>query len=157
MLLLARTRSFPADRVDAWPLGGDLTAVATARTLVRDRLAVWGTDEDTAFNTELIVSELVANAIRYGSPPMRLRLINDRMPTCEVRDTSPASPHLLHARTVDEGGRGLFIIAQLADTWGTRYAEDGKTIWTEQALPSPADRPAGRRGDARSGERTRSV
>lgn len=70
---------------------------------------------------------------------MRLRLINDRMLTCEVRDTSPASPHLLHARTVDEGGRGLFIIAQLADMWGTRYAEDGKTIWTEQALPpSPA-------------------
>ncbi|WP_406269815.1 SpoIIE family protein phosphatase [Actinacidiphila glaucinigra] len=139
MLLLARTRPFPPDRVAAWPLGDDTTAVATARAFVRDRLAVWGADEDTAFNTELIVSELVTNAIRYGSPPMRLRLINDRMLTCEVRDTSPASPHLLHARTVDEGGRGLFIIAQLADMWGTRYAEDGKTIWTEQALPpSPA-------------------
>ncbi|MFF3950460.1 SpoIIE family protein phosphatase [Streptomyces sp. NPDC001902] len=138
MLLLARTRPFPQDRVAAWPLADDRTAVATARALVRDRLAEWGADEDTVFNAELIVSELVTNAIRYGSPPMRLRLINDRMLTCEVRDTSPAAPHLLHARTVDEGGRGLFIVAQLADLWGTRYAEDGKTIWTEQALPAPA-------------------
>jgi PAS domain S-box-containing protein len=136
MLLLARTRPFPLDRVAAWPLGDDFTAVAAARALVRDQLAVWQADEDTAFNAELIVSELVTNAIRYGSPPLRLRLIHDRMLTCEVRDTSPAAPHLLHARTVDEGGRGLFIIAQLADMWGTRYAEDGKTIWTEQALPA---------------------
>ncbi|MEU4095374.1 SpoIIE family protein phosphatase [Streptomyces sp. NPDC026673] len=136
MLLLARTRRFPPDRVASWPLQDDLTAVGTARALVRSRLAAWGADADTAFNTELIVSELVTNAIRYGIPPLRLRLINDRMLTCEVRDRSPASPHLLHARTVDEGGRGLFIVAQLADVWGTRYTEDGKTIWTEQAIPA---------------------
>lgn len=80
------------------------------------------------------MSELVTNAVRYGNPPLEMRMINDRALTCEVRDTSPAAPHLRHARTIDEGGRGLFIIAQLAQVWGTRYTADGKTIWTEQAL-----------------------
>ncbi|MER5410739.1 ATP-binding protein [Streptomyces sp. NPDC002769] len=84
--------------------------------------------------TEIIVSELVTNAIRHGTPPVRLRLIKDRFLTCEVPDASPAAPHLRHARTLDEGGRGLFVVAQLAQHWGTRCTGSGKTIWTEQAL-----------------------
>ncbi|WP_369262171.1 SpoIIE family protein phosphatase [Streptomyces sp. R35] len=135
VLLLARTRPFPADRVATWQLDDDPTAPATARRLARAQLRAWNVDEDAAYNTGLIVSELVTNVVRYGSPPLELRLINDRTLTCEVRDTSPAAPHLRHARTIDEGGRGLFIIAQLAHVWGTRYTADGKTIWTEQALP----------------------
>ncbi|MEY9941808.1 SpoIIE family protein phosphatase [Streptacidiphilus sp. MAP5-3] len=133
-VLLARTRGFPAECVASWQFDADLTAAATARHHVRAQLAVWNVDEETAFNTELIVSELVTNAVRHGNPPMELRLIHDRTLTCEVRDASPAAPHLRHAGTVDEGGRGLFIVAQLAQVWGTRYAADGKTIWTEQAL-----------------------
>jgi hypothetical protein len=74
---------------------------------------------------ELIVSELATNAVRYGTPPLRLRLIRGETLTCEVHDTSPVTPHLRHARTVDEGGRGLFIVSQLADQWGTRYAGGG--------------------------------
>lgn len=134
VLLLARTRPFPADRFAIWPLDDDPTAPATARRLARAQLRAWNIDEDAAYNTGLIVSELVTNAVRYGNPPLEMRLINDRALTCEVRDTSPAAPHLRHARTIDEGGRGLFIIAQLAQVWGTRYTADGKTIWTEQAL-----------------------
>ncbi|MFF1906506.1 SpoIIE family protein phosphatase [Kitasatospora sp. NPDC058218] len=140
MLLLARARAFPADRVAVWPLEAVPAAVATARAHVRARLEAWRVDEETAFNTELIVSELVTNAIRYGAPPLELRLINDRMLTCEVRDHSLAAPHLRHARTVDEGGRGLFIVSQLAQLWGTRFTAEGKTLWTEQQLPP---RPAG--------------
>ncbi|MFC7267145.1 SpoIIE family protein phosphatase [Streptomyces lutosisoli] len=134
VLLLARTRPFPADRFAIWPLDDDPTAPATARRLARAQLRAWNIDEDAAYNTGLIVSELVTNAVRYGSPPLEMRLINDRTLTCEVRDTSPATPHLRHARTIDEGGRGLFIIAQLAQVWGTRYTADGKIIWTEQTL-----------------------
>ncbi|WP_393072289.1 SpoIIE family protein phosphatase [Streptomyces sp. LN704] len=134
VLLLARTRPFPADHFAIWPLDGDPTAPATARRLARAQLRAWNIDEDAAYNTGLIVSELVTNAVRYGNPPLEMRLINDRALTCEVRDTSPAAPHLRHARTIDEGGRGLFIIAQLAQAWGTRYTADSKTIWTEQAL-----------------------
>ncbi|MET8244939.1 ATP-binding protein [Streptomyces sp. NPDC005202] len=63
-----------------------------------------------------------------------MRLILDRALTCEVSDSSATAPHLRHARMTDEGGRGLFIVAQLAQTWGARYSADGKTIWTEQTL-----------------------
>ncbi|MFF1494454.1 SpoIIE family protein phosphatase [Streptomyces sp. NPDC058304] len=133
-LLLARTRSFPADRVAVWQLPDAPTAAATARRLVRGRLAAWNVEEETAFDTELIVSELVTNAVRYGNPPLELRVINDRALTCEVRDSSQSAPHLRHAGVVDEGGRGLFIIAELAQAWGTRYTAIGKTIWTEQTL-----------------------
>ncbi|WP_328890319.1 ATP-binding SpoIIE family protein phosphatase [Streptomyces sp. NBC_00316] len=133
-VLLARPRGFPSECVATWQLRADPTATATARHHVHAQLATWNVDEETAFNTELIVSELVTNAVRHGSPPTELRLIYGRTLTCEVRDTSPAAPHLRHARTVDEGGRGLFIVAQIAQVWGTRYNADGKTIWTEQTL-----------------------
>lgn len=94
-------------------------------------------DEDTAYATQEIVSELVTNALRYGTPPIQVRLINDRTLTCEVHDSGISAPRLRHARSVDEGGRGLFICAQLAQNWGIRCTDDGKTVWTEQPLPGP--------------------
>ncbi|GDY46625.1 hypothetical protein SANT12839_075070 [Streptomyces antimycoticus] len=135
ILLLARTHAFPADRAAAWPLDDDATAPAIARRHARSQLATWGVDEDTAYATEEIVSELVTNALRYGAPPVRLRLIKDRTLTCEVHDSSHTAPRLRHAGIVDEGGRGLFICAQLAQNWGIRYNGQGKTVWTEQPLP----------------------
>ncbi|MFD3540226.1 SpoIIE family protein phosphatase [Streptomyces sp. NPDC058662] len=134
VLLLARAHAFPASAAATWLLGDRLTEAATARALASRTLEEWEVDGDTAAATELIVSELVTNALRYGTPPLRLRLIKDRTLTCEVHDTSATSPHLRHARTVDEGGRGLFIVAQLAQRWGTRYDAAGKTVWTEQTL-----------------------
>ncbi|MFF3563223.1 SpoIIE family protein phosphatase [Streptomyces sp. NPDC002574] len=132
VLLLARTHAFPADGVATWHLDRDPKGVATARAHTRHRLAHWEVDEETAYATEMIVSELVTNAVRYGTPPLRLRLIKDRTLTCEVHDGNPLAPRLRHAKTIDEGGRGLFIIAQLADNWGVRYSRDGKTVWTTQ-------------------------
>lgn len=133
-LLLARTGVVPPDRVATWELAHDPTTPAIARTLARDRLEGWNLDEETIEATELIVSELITNAVRYGTPPLHLRLLLDRTLTCEVHDTSPVAPHLRHARTVDEGGRGLFIVSQLATHWGTRYSTDGKALWTEQEI-----------------------
>ncbi|MEU6773095.1 SpoIIE family protein phosphatase [Streptomyces sp. NPDC046759] len=138
ILLLARTHPFPADQVAAWHLDHDPKAVATARAHARHQLIRWRVDEETAYTTEMIVSELVTNAVRYGTPPVRLRLIKDRTLTCEVLDSNSLAPRLRHAKTVDEGGRGLFIIAQLAQNWGVRYTLDGKTVWAEQTLPPPA-------------------
>ncbi|MFE9015959.1 ATP-binding SpoIIE family protein phosphatase [Streptomyces cyaneofuscatus] len=134
-LLLARTGTVSDHRVATWELAQERTTPATARLLVRDRLQGWGLDEDTVDATELIVSELVTNAVRYGTPPLRLRLLLDTSLTCEVHDGSTASPHLRHARTVDEGGRGLFIVSRLAAHWGARHGPDGKVLWTEQDLP----------------------
>ncbi|MFE7788650.1 SpoIIE family protein phosphatase [Streptomyces sp. NPDC057460] len=138
VLLLARTRPFPDHSLATWLLDHDPTAAATAREHTRRTLADWNVNGDTAYAAELIVSELVTNAIRYGAPPLQLRLIKNRTLTCEVHDDAATSPRLRHARTVDEGGRGLFIVAQLAQRWGTRYTTEGKTVWSEQTLPTPA-------------------
>ncbi|MEU1594590.1 SpoIIE family protein phosphatase [Streptomyces sp. NPDC005708] len=132
-LLLARTHALGEDNVASWDIPKDSVAVAPARTEADRQLAAWGL-EDLAFTTELVVSELVTNAIRYASEPIRLRMIRDRTLICEVSDGSSTSPHLRHARTTDEGGRGLFLIAQFAQRWSTRYDRNGKTIWSEQPL-----------------------
>ncbi|EFF89788.1 LOW QUALITY PROTEIN: membrane protein, partial [Streptomyces sp. e14] len=134
-VIIARTRAFPESGFVTWRLEADRTSVATARRHARRQLADWGVDEETSFNTQLIVSELVTNAVRYGTPPIEVRLIHDRTLTCEVRDASPAAPHLRHAHVADEGGRGLFLTAQVAQSWGIRYSPTGKTVWTEQSLP----------------------
>jgi two-component sensor histidine kinase len=86
------------------------------------------------FVTELVVSELVTNAIRYGAPPIQLRLIKDTALICEVSDASSTAPHMRRTRVFDEGGRGLLLVAQLTRRWGTRHSREGKTIWCEQPL-----------------------
>ncbi|QFR03191.1 SpoIIE family protein phosphatase [Streptomyces phaeolivaceus] len=133
-LIVARTRALDSGRVVEWEVPGDPAAVRRARADATRQLAAWGLEE-LEFTTELILSELVTNAIRYGGGPIRVRLIHDRQLICEVTDSSHTSPHLRYAATTDEGGRGLYLIAQLTQRWGTRYSPTGKTIWTEQALP----------------------
>ncbi|WP_328771819.1 SpoIIE family protein phosphatase [Streptomyces sp. NBC_00286] len=133
-LLIARTRALDAAHVATWDVPPDPSAVAETRKNTCRQLATWGLDE-AAFVTELVVSELVTNAIRYGGAPIQLRLIRDRNLICEVSDASNTAPHLRRARTFDEGGRGLLLVAQLTQGWGTRQTHNGKTIWAEQALP----------------------
>ncbi|MGW1294255.1 SpoIIE family protein phosphatase [Streptomyces sp. NPDC002533] len=136
-LLLVRTRELDAERVADWELSAEPVSVGRARELATGQLEAWGLEE-LVFATQLVVSELVTNAVRYAGGPLGLRLIRDRTLVCEVADTGHTSPHLRHSAEDDEGGRGLFIVAQLVQRWGTRYTPTGKTIWTEQALP-PAD------------------
>ncbi|MFD8325765.1 SpoIIE family protein phosphatase [Streptomyces lydicus] len=133
-LLLARTRELGVRQVTAWELPAEPAAVGRARELATRQLREWGLPELT-YTTELAVSELVTNAIRHASGPLHLRLLRDRTLLTEVSDTGHTSPHLRHAASDDEGGRGLFIVAQLVQRWGTRYTPYGKTIWTEQAFP----------------------
>jgi PAS domain S-box-containing protein len=135
-LLIARTHALDSDQVATWDLPADPAAVAGARRQVAERLANWGLD-DAAFTTELVVSELVTNAIRHAESPIQLRLIRDRTLICEVSDGSSTAPHLRRARAFDEGGRGLLLVSRLTQRWGTRQAPHGKTIWAEQALPDP--------------------
>ncbi|MFI7272606.1 SpoIIE family protein phosphatase [Streptomyces sp. NPDC049879] len=130
-LLLARTHALDASHVASWEMPGDPSAVSRARELVTGRLREWGMEE-SVFTTELVISELVTNAVRHaGGGPIQLRVIRERSLICEVSDTSSTSPHLRRARSTDENGRGLFIVAQLTDRWGTRQTPTGKTIWAE--------------------------
>ncbi|MFF8432122.1 SpoIIE family protein phosphatase [Streptomyces sp. NPDC016566] len=133
-LIVASTRVLGAGRVAEWQVPSDPVAVSEVRASVTRQLAEWDLDE-MSFTTELILSELVTNAIRYGRGPIGVRLLRDRTLICEVSDRSTTSPHLRYAATTDEGGRGLFLVAQLAERWGTRYTHNGKIIWAEQPLP----------------------
>ncbi|MDI3422520.1 SpoIIE family protein phosphatase/ATP-binding protein [Streptomyces luteolus] len=140
-LLVARTHLLDPDQVALWDVPDDPAAVPRVRADVTRRLEVWGFPE-SVFTTELIASELVTNAIRYGIPPIRLRLLHDTSTlVCEVADASSTAPHLRRAATTDEGGRGLFLVAQCGTRWGTRYTARGKVIWAEQSLHEPTAEP----------------
>ncbi|MPY48088.1 SpoIIE family protein phosphatase [Streptomyces sp. K1PN6] len=133
-LLVARTHALGPDRVAQWDFPSDPAMVPRARVAVTGQLSAWNL-EDLSYTTELVASELVTNAIRHATGPVQLRLLRDRTLICEVSDGSSTSPRLRRARTEDEGGRGLFLTAQLTGRWGTRYTPDGKIIWAEQPLP----------------------
>ncbi|WP_407562268.1 SpoIIE family protein phosphatase [Streptomyces sp. 184] len=132
-LLLARTSALDADDIASWEFPAEPAAVASAREAAVGKLAEWGL-QGSAFVTELLVSELVTNAVRYAGGPVGLRLIRDEVLFCEVTDPSNTQPRMRRARITDEGGRGLFLVAQLSRRWGSRYGQSGKTIWAEQEL-----------------------
>jgi serine phosphatase RsbU (regulator of sigma subunit)/PAS domain-containing protein/anti-sigma regulatory factor (Ser/Thr protein kinase) len=133
-LLLARTLGLPASQVATWDIPADPALVGPVRKQVVEQLGRWDLSE-ASFTAELVTSELVTNAIRYGARPIRLRLIHDATTLiCEVSDTNHTAPHLRRAKTWDEGGRGLLLVAQLTQRWGTRHTADGKTIWAEIGL-----------------------
>ncbi|MEV2213331.1 SpoIIE family protein phosphatase [Streptomyces sp. NPDC050997] len=132
-LLVARTRALPQENIASWDVPHDPAAVSEIRAAAMRQLSEWGLDE-AAFTTELVLGELVSNAIRHAKGPIQVRLLRDRTLICEVSDGSSTAPHLRHASDTDEGGRGLFLVAQLADRWGTRYTAGGKIIWASQPL-----------------------
>jgi len=158
-LLIARTAALPADRIVSWDLPAEPAIVAHARAQAVRQLAAWGLEE-ASFTTELIVSELLTNAIRHAEPPIQLRMILDRALSCEVSDGSSTTPHLCGADYYDEGGRGLLIVSQLTERWGTRHTRTGKTIWAQLSLApgpdltwpaGPAAATAGQPPDSRCG------
>jgi anti-sigma regulatory factor (Ser/Thr protein kinase) len=136
-LLVARTRLLEPGQVAEWDVEPVPSAVSGIRAACVRQLEEWGLAE-IGFTTELILSELITNAIRHAGPPIRVRLLRASTLVCEVSDGSSTSPHLRWAATTDEGGRGIFLVSQLANRWGTRYTHDGKVIWSEQLLqPAP--------------------
>ncbi|MFE4688717.1 SpoIIE family protein phosphatase [Streptomyces sp. NPDC056749] len=133
-LLMARIQGLAPNAVGDWQLPRELRSVSRARELARVQLTAWGLDElvDT---TELLVSELVTNALRYGEGEIRLRLLRDRTLVCEVWDAGLVQPRRRRARDTDEGGRGLQLVGLLSAAWGSRRTPRGKTVWFELALP----------------------
>ncbi|MGW1917686.1 SpoIIE family protein phosphatase [Streptomyces sp. NPDC002076] len=134
-LLLARIHTLKPAHIASWDLPTEPAVVSAARHLAVHQLSEWGL-EQLVPTTELIISELVTNAIHHGAGPIRLRLIRHQVLTCEVFDSGKCYPRLRHARIVDENGRGLFLIAQLSSRWGFRSATGGKLVWADQELPS---------------------
>ncbi|WEH15517.1 SpoIIE family protein phosphatase [Streptomyces sp. VNUA24] len=133
-LLMARVQGLPEDSVGDWTLPREPRSVGRAREYARGRLQAWDLEPliDTA---ELLVSELVTNALRYGEGEIRLRLLLDRTLVCEVWDAGLVQPRRRRARDTDEGGRGLQLVGLLSAAWGSRRTPRGKTVWFELPLP----------------------
>ncbi|PNG22602.1 SpoIIE family protein phosphatase [Streptomyces cahuitamycinicus] len=129
-LLVARVHALDPGRIATWEFSADPARVGEVRASATRWLSDRGLDE-TGFAAELILSELITNAIRHGAAPIRVRLLYGRTLICEVSDASNTAPHLRRAASTDEGGRGLFLVAQLSQSWGTRYLPEGKVIWAE--------------------------
>ncbi|MGC3001887.1 SpoIIE family protein phosphatase [Streptomyces sp. G35A] len=133
-LLMARVQGLPAESVGDWTLPREPRSVGRAREYARAQLLSWDM-EPLVDTTELLVSELVTNALRYGEGEIRLRLLLDRTLVCEVWDSGLVQPRRRRARDTDEGGRGLQLVGLLSAAWGSRRTPRGKTVWFELPLP----------------------
>ncbi|TXS49264.1 serine/threonine protein phosphatase [Streptomyces sp. uw30] len=139
-LLAARFEGILPETVAYWYMAPRPQTAGQARRLTRRTLGEWGLDA-LVETTELLVSEIVANAVRFASRPITLRLLHTDVLRCEVGDDSPVVPRMRHAQLSDEGGRGLFLVDQLAQRWGATRVSTGKVVWFEQPLPgTPGDR-----------------
>ncbi|MEW2633042.1 ATP-binding protein [Streptomyces sp. NPDC048389] len=132
-------------------LDGDPRSAARARRFAADTLREWALRSLTD-DVELIVSELVGNAVRHAvgpaapgtaEQPVRLTLLRyTRRLVCAVTDPSPAPPCLTEPGSDTTGGRGLLLVSALSDTWSWRPSPSrGKTVWAGVPLP-PQHRPA---------------
>lgn len=135
VLLVATTVPGTPEELCEWQLPQEGRAASVARSLVTDQLAAWDLEE-LADVFELVVSELVGNALRYGNGPGRLRLLRGERLVVEVSDTGPDLPQIQHADLSDEGGRGLQLINMLCRRWGSCRTVSGKVVWAEQNLPT---------------------
>lgn len=133
-LLMARIQGLATDAVGDWRMPREPRSVGRARELARGQLVEWDL-EPLVDTVELLVSELVTNAMRYGEGEIRLRLLLDRTLVCEVWDAGLVQPRRRRARDTDEGGRGLQLVGLLSAAWGSRRTPRGKTVWFELALP----------------------
>ncbi|GAA3074988.1 SpoIIE family protein phosphatase [Streptomyces roseofulvus] len=131
-LLAARFDGIAPSDVAYWFLEPEDAAPGRARRLARRALARWDLEELTD-SVELLISEVVTNAVRYAERPVTLRLLKTDVLRCEVGDDSPQLPRQRRARETDEGGRGLFLVNRLARRWGATRLSGGKVVWFELA------------------------
>ncbi|WP_260867339.1 SpoIIE family protein phosphatase [Streptomyces sp. SAJ15] len=134
-LLAARFEGIAPSDVAYWFLDPKAQTAGQARRLARRALARWGLDE-LSDSVELLVSEVVTNAVRYAERPITLRLLRTDVLRCEVGDDVPQLPRLRQARPSDEGGRGLYLVNRLARRWGATRLSTGKVVWFELAHPT---------------------
>ncbi|MFD9390758.1 SpoIIE family protein phosphatase [Streptomyces sp. NPDC060000] len=134
-LLMTRLNGIAPDDVAEWRFPLDPAEVGRARAVVREQLHDWSL-ERLADAAELMVSELVTNAVRHSRQnPVALRLVRGDTLLCEVEDDDHELPTLLSAGPGDASGRGLRVVSTLAREWGTSRTGAGKSVWFELTLP----------------------
>jgi anti-sigma regulatory factor (Ser/Thr protein kinase) len=119
-----------------------LDNLAEARSLIAETVAGWHREHLVKL-VVLVGHELVANALRHGAAPVRIRiLLRPESIVVEVRDSGPELPRIRQIdNAMSTSGRGLRIVASLSRTWGVRLDEGSKTVWAEipQGSVQPAD------------------
>ncbi|MFF3362636.1 ATP-binding SpoIIE family protein phosphatase [Streptomyces misionensis] len=123
----------------ALELLGGVEAAPRARAFASGVLTSWRFPAELHDLGVLATSELVANSLQHGTPPMRLRLRRtDRRLIVEVTDGDDHLPRRRRAEPADESGRGIAIVATIASSWGCRRTPGGgKAVWCEFVLPRP--------------------
>ncbi|WP_107498849.1 ATP-binding SpoIIE family protein phosphatase [Actinacidiphila yeochonensis] len=132
-LLAARFAGIAPSDVAYWFLEPQAQTAGRARRLVRQALRRWGLEEQVDA-AELLVSEIVTNAVRYAERPVTLRLLRTDVLRCEVGDDAPLLPRMRHAAPEEEGGRGLYLVNRMAQRWGATRLGAGKVVWFELPL-----------------------
>ncbi|MED7924443.1 ATP-binding protein [Nonomuraea sp. LP-02] len=123
----------------SWTLPATASSVPRARRAARGLLAEWDAPRETGEAAELLVSELVTNAVRHAHGPVVLSMwARGGRLRCEVADADPRPPRPRHAGEQDEGSRGLELVQALADAWGSTPSRRGKIVWFELAAPGRA-------------------
>ena len=113
------------------------SAVPRARHVLRESLRDAGLDEDATAVAELLVSELVTNAVKYGQPPVWLLVeLRPGLVHASVSDTSTALPERRPVDDDSEGGRGLLVLDALAGSWGAVTVDHGKYLWFDLVVTS---------------------
>ena len=129
-------RPAPQSRTNVFPL--QVATVRAARSWAATVLADWAT---TVPDGELVISELVTNAVIHGAGEISVRLtLHDNSVRVEVCDGGTGEVQHYHAEFSEPGGRGIHIVSMVAQRWG--WSRDpggqGKTVWADlPALPSP--------------------
>jgi hypothetical protein len=154
-LLMARLNGIEPDDVAEWRLGHDPVEAGRARAVVREQLHEWGLANSLADNAELLVSELVTNAVRHShGRPIELRLVRGDTLLCEVDDDDHTLPTLLGAGPDDEFGRGLRVVGVLAREWGASRTTTARPSGSNSD-PSPVAAEAGATAPFRGARGTR--
>jgi DNA-binding NarL/FixJ family response regulator len=130
--LASAVEATASSRFEAGP-----TAPGQARHFVRDLLG--DTDASVLSTVELLVTELVTNAIVHASstPTVDVFVAEDNV-RIAVRDADPSMPRPRRPDPTRAGGRGMVLLEELATTWGADPDDDGKVVWFEIDLPSSA-------------------
>lgn len=118
------------------------SAVPQARRVLREHLGLTQLSEEHRATAELLVSELVTNAIKYGQPPVWLLVeLRPGLVHASVSDTSTTLPYRRDADAESEGGRGLLVLDALAGSWGIEAVECGKYLWFDLPVNRPESSP----------------
>ena len=106
-----------------------------ARDFVQETMRTWGVSAELVDDVVLLVSELVTNAVIHGRPPVEVRLRRSLdSVVLEVHDGATTLPRKQRPAPEDEHGRGLLLVALLADRWGTSPTPHGKSVWATFVL-----------------------